>query len=89
MDFGVFLPVVENGYIVSLTSPQFKPTFELNKRAAQQAEEAGFTFALSQATWRGWSEDSPQWESVVESLTMTAGLVRETERLKYYARWRC
>jgi pyrimidine oxygenase len=85
MEFGVFLPVVENGYIVSLTSPQFKPTFELNKRAAQQAEEAGFTFALSQATWRGWTEESPQWESVVESLTMTAGLVRETERLKYYA----
>ena len=85
MDFGVFLPVVANGYIVSLTSPQFVPTFELNKRCAQQAEAAGFTFALSQATWRGWTEESPQWESVTESITLTAGLVRETSKLKYYA----
>jgi pyrimidine oxygenase len=79
MDFGVFLPVVENGYTVSLTSPQFKPTYDLNKRVAQQAEEAGFTFALSQATWRGWSEDSPQWTDVLESLTLTSALARDTE----------
>src|SRR4051812_41867260 len=85
MEFGVFLPVVENGYIVSLTSPQFKPTFELNRRVAQQAEAAGFSFALSQATWKGWSEDSPQWENVLESFTLTSALMRETERLTYYA----
>jgi pyrimidine oxygenase len=85
MEFGIFLPVVENGYIVSLTSPQFKPTYDLNRRVARQAEEAGFSFALSQATWRGWSTESPQWEDVLESFTTTAALARDTERLKLYA----
>ena len=33
MDLGVFIPIGNNGWLISTTSPQYKPTFELNRRS--------------------------------------------------------
>ena len=40
MEIGVFIPIGSNGWLVSTTSPQYKPSFELNKQTTlQMAEE--------------------------------------------------
>ena len=31
MQVGVFVPINNNGWLISTTSPQYKPTFDLNK----------------------------------------------------------
>ena len=31
MDIGVFIPIGNNGWLISKTSPQYKPSFDLNK----------------------------------------------------------
>ena len=41
MDFGVFLPIGNNGWMLSATSPQYKPSFELNKQVTLAAEKHG------------------------------------------------
>jgi pyrimidine oxygenase len=46
MDFGVFIPIGNNGWIISESSPQYMPSFELNKTIVQSAERHGFSFAL-------------------------------------------
>ena len=32
MDIGVFIPIGNNGWLISTNSPQYMPTFELNKQ---------------------------------------------------------
>ena len=48
LDLGIFLPNAKGGAIMSTASPpQYNPTWELNKKNAILAEEAGFQFLLS------------------------------------------
>ena len=46
MELGVFLPIGNNGWIISTTSPQYMPTFELNQTVTEKAERFGFDFAM-------------------------------------------
>jgi pyrimidine oxygenase len=46
MDIGVFLPIGNNGWLISSTSPQYMPSFDLNREVTQKAEQYGFEFAL-------------------------------------------
>ena len=41
MDTGVFIPIGDNGWLISKTSPQYMPTFELNKAVVLAAEKYG------------------------------------------------
>lgn len=45
VDIGVFIPIGNNGWLVSTTSPQYKPSFELNKQVVQKAEHYGMAEA--------------------------------------------
>jgi hypothetical protein len=47
-----------NGWIVSTTSPQYNPSFELNKQTTLNAERYGFDFALSMIKLRGFGGES-------------------------------
>ena len=47
MEIGVFIPIGSNGWLVSTTSPQYKPSFELNKQTTLNAERYGLDFVLS------------------------------------------
>ncbi len=47
MDIGVFIPIANNGWIMSSTSPQYLPSFDLNKAITLKAETYGLEFALS------------------------------------------
>ena len=44
MDLGVFIPIGNNGWLISTASPQYKPSF-LNREVVQKAERYGFEFA--------------------------------------------
>jgi pyrimidine oxygenase len=85
VELGVFLPIANNGWIISTTSPQYKPTFELNKQVTQKAESFGFEFVLSMARWRGYGGQTAFWDYNLESLTMMAGLAAATQTIDLYA----
>jgi pyrimidine oxygenase len=85
MDIGVFIPIGRNGWIVSTTSPQYNPSFELNKQTTLNAERYGFDFALSMIKLRGFGGKSGFWDQNLESFTLMAGLAAVTSRIKLYA----
>jgi len=82
---GVFLPVGNNGWIMSSTSPQYIPTFELNKGIAQLAEEIGFDYVFSMAKWSGFGGAIRFWDFSIESFTLMAALAAVTTRLRLVA----
>ena len=85
MDFGVFIPIGNNGWLISENSPQYMPSFDLNKRVVQEAELQGFAFALSMIKLRGFGGKTEFWDHNLESFTLMAGLAAVTERIKLYA----
>src|SRR6185295_17910625 len=54
MDLGVFIPIGNNGWLISNASPQYMPTYDLNREVVQRAERLGFEFALSMIKLRGF-----------------------------------
>jgi len=85
MEVGVFIPIGNNGWLISTTSPQYKPTFELNKTVTQAADRFGLDFALSMIKLRGFGGKSEFWEYNLESFTLMAGLAAVTERIRIFA----
>jgi len=85
MDVGVFLPIGNNGWLISSTSPQYMPTFELNRTVTLAAETYGFDFALSMIKLRGFGGPSEYWDHNLESFTLMAGLASITTRIKLFA----
>jgi len=81
MRFGVFLPSARNGFIISLHSPQFEPTWELNRDVTRTCEEIGFQFALSMVKHRGFGGPSGYWDAALDSLTLMPALAAVTERI--------
>jgi len=45
VQLGVFIPIGNNGWLISTTSPQYLPSFDLNNEVVQKAERFGFDFA--------------------------------------------
>jgi pyrimidine oxygenase len=85
MQVGVFIPIGNNGWLLSKTSPQYKPTFALNKAIAQKAEAHGLDFLLSMIKLRGFGGETEFWEYNLESFTLMAGLAAVTTRIKLFA----
>lgn len=85
MDLGIFIPIANNGWIMSENSPQYLPTFELNKQAVQEAERHDFAFALSMVRFHGFGGKTQFWDHSLESFTLMAGLASVTEKIKLYA----
>jgi pyrimidine oxygenase len=85
MDVGVFLPIGNNGWLISSTSPQYKPSFELNREVTLKAEKYGLDFALSMIKLRGFGGPSEYWDYNLESFTLMAGLASVTRRIKLFA----
>lgn len=80
----MFIPIANNGWIISETAPQYMPTFELNRQTCVRAEEVGFDFALSMVKFRGYGGKTEQWDYVAESFTLVAALATATTRLHLY-----
>ncbi|PZU11595.1 pyrimidine utilization protein A [Sphingomonas sp.] len=85
MQVGVFVPINNNGWLISKAAPQYKPSFDLNKQIALSAEKHGLDFLLSMIKLRGFGGDTEFWEYGLESFTLMAGLAAVTERIKIYA----
>lgn len=85
MKIGVFCPIGNNGWLLSKTAPQYKPTFELNKEIVQRAEHYGFDFALSMIKLRGFGGETEFWDYNLETFTLMAGLAAVTSKIKIYA----
>jgi len=85
MDIGVFIPIGNNGWLISTTSPQYSPSFALNREVVQRAERYGFDFALSMIKFRGFGGPSRHWEENLESFTLMAALAAVTSRIELYA----
>jgi pyrimidine oxygenase len=85
MDIGVFIPIGNNGWLISTTSPQYKPSFDLNREVVQKAEKYGMEFALSMIKLRGFGGKSEFWDYNLESFTLMAGLAAVTKTIRLYA----
>src|SRR5277367_4795113 len=85
MDIGLFIPIGNNGWLISTTAPQYMPSFDLNRRIVQTAERYGLDFALSMIKYRGFGGKSEFWDHNLESFTLMAGLASVTERIKLFA----
>ncbi len=85
MDLGVFIPIANNGWLISKTSPQYNTSFALNRDVTLLAEKYGFEFALSMVKLRGFGGQSEFWDHALESFTLMAGIAAVTERIKLYA----
>ena len=82
---GVFLPVGNNGWIMSSTSPQYLPTYQLNRDVSLLAEEIGFDYVFSMAKWSGYGGDIRYWDFSIESFTLMSALAAVTKRLRLIA----
>jgi pyrimidine oxygenase len=85
VDFGVFIPIANNGWLISENAPQYMGTWELNRNVVQEAERQGFAFALSMIKLRGFGGKTEFWDHALESFTLMAGLAAVTDRIKLYA----
>lgn len=85
MDIGVFIPINNNGWLLSATSPQYMPSFELNRQVVQKAEAFGFDFALSMIKLHGFGGKTEFWDHGLESFTLMAGLASVTSRIRLFA----
>ena len=85
MDLGIFIPIGNNGWLMSANAPQYKPSFALNRAVVEKAERFGFAFALSMIKLRGFGGVTEFWDYNLESFTLMAGLAAVTRRIKLYA----
>jgi pyrimidine oxygenase len=85
LELGVFIPIGNNGWIISTTAPQYLPTFELNRDICQLAEKVGFDFVFSMSKWRGYGGETRFWDFSLESLTLMAALAAVTRKIRIYA----
>ena len=85
MDIGVFIPIGNNGWLISENSPQYKPSFDLNKHVTVRAEHYGLDFVLSMIKLRGFGGKTEFWDYNLESFTLMAGLAAVTSRIRLYA----
>ncbi len=85
MKIGVFIPIGNNGWLISTTAPQYLPSFDLNREVVQRAEKHGFDFALSMIKLRGFGGETEFWDHNLESFTLMAGLAAVTSRIELFA----
>jgi len=85
MQIGVFIPINNNGWLTSTTSPQYKPSFALNRTVVQRAEHYGLDFALSMIKLHGYGGPSQFWDYGLDSFTLMAGLASVTTKIKLFA----
>jgi pyrimidine oxygenase len=81
LELGVFLPIGNNGFLMSKTAPQYPPSFEMNKQISLLAENLGFDYVFSMSKWRGFGGATHFWDVTLESLSLMTGLAAVTSRI--------
>ncbi len=85
MKIGVFIPIGNNGWLISENSPQYHPSFALNKHVTLTAEKYNLDFVLSMIKLRGFGGKTEFWDHNLESFTLMAGLAAITHKIKLFA----
>ena len=85
MELGIFIPIGNNGWILSTNSPQYMPTFELNRSVTLRAEAYGFDFALSMIKLHGFGGKTQFWDHNLGSFTLMAALAPRQSASASYA----
>jgi len=85
MDLGIFIPIANNGWMMSTNSSQYMPSFRLNRTIAAKAEAYGFNFLLSMVKLRGFGGKTEFWDHNLEPFTLIGGLAAVTTRLQLFA----
>jgi pyrimidine oxygenase len=85
MDIGVFIPIANNGWLISTNSPQYSPSYEMNRQVVQRAEHYGLEFVLSMIKLRGFGGTSRHWDEALDSFTLMAALAAVTTKIELYA----
>ena len=85
VNLGVFLPVTNNGWIISKSSPQFMPSFAMNLEICKTAEQIGFSYVFAMGKWRGFGGDTEFWKYSIESMTLMTGLAAAVPNLRMIA----
>jgi pyrimidine oxygenase len=81
LEIGVFLPVTNNGWILSPSADPAPPTFALNLAITKEAERRGMHFVLAQSVWKGHGGATGFWDTSLECFTLMSGLAAATERI--------
>jgi pyrimidine oxygenase len=81
LELGVFLPIGNNGFLMSKTAPQYPPSFAMNKQIAILAENLGFDYVFSMSKWRGFGGETHFWDATLESVSLMTGLAAVTSRI--------
>lgn len=81
MKIGLFMPTVNNGFIMSEAAPQYRPDFDYNKEVLLKAERYGMEFALSLVKYRGFGGRTDHWHWALDSFTTIAGLAAVTSKI--------
>ena len=84
MEIGVFIPIGNNAWLISTTSPQYKPGFDLNREIVRRAERCGLDFALSMIKLRGFGGESWFLDRNMESFRLMAGLAAVAHRIRLF-----
>jgi pyrimidine oxygenase len=82
VEYGVFMPVGEGGWIRSTTAPPVPATYAYNRQVAILAERIGLDFLLAMAKWRGFGGASHHWDTPLESMTVSTALAEVTSRVR-------
>ena len=82
MKIGLFMPTVNNGFIMSEAAPQYAPDFDYNKEVVVKAERYGMEFALGLVKYRGFGGKTDHWHWALDSFTTMAAIAAVTDRIK-------
>ncbi len=85
MDFGIFLPTTNNGYILSKATPSFLPSVDMNRDVAAVAEQTGYRFLLAMSKFRGYGADGTGfWDYSLDPMGLIGALIGDTETLELW-----
>jgi pyrimidine oxygenase len=85
VEFGIFMPVGSNGFMMSNHTPRYDPTFQLHKDIAVLAEQIGLDYVFWMGKWKGYEGSSGFWKTTLEPLTVAAAVAGATSRIKLFA----
>lgn len=85
LDLGVFMPVANNGWIMSTAAPQYSPSHEMLQSIARRTEAADFEFLLAMTKFRGFGGKTHFWDEYLEGLVSMTALIADTSRLTLIA----
>src|SRR5260221_12903435 len=85
LELGVFMPIGNNGFLISKSAPQYRPSFEMNKQITLLAERLGYDYVFSMSKWRGFGGPTGFWDHTLEAITLMTGLAAATSRIRIIA----